>query len=121
MVKGTGQMYITGPDVVKAVTGAEVTHEELGGADSHATRSGVAHFVYESEDECLAEVRRLLGFLPANNVADPPLLPLGDPVDRFDPDLRYWFPMNPTGLRYAGHYLPHRGHWRRGGVGGSPD
>ncbi len=96
MVQGKGQMYITGPDVVKAVTGAEVTHEELGGADSHATRSGVAHFVAATEDECLAEVRRLLSFLPANNLADPPLLPLGDPVDRFDPDLRYLVPDEPN-------------------------
>ena len=64
MVSGTGQMYITGPDVIKAVTGENVTHEELGGAAAHATRSGVAQFVYETEEECLAEVRRLLGFLP---------------------------------------------------------
>ncbi len=96
MVRGTGQMYITGPDVVKAVTGADVTHEELGGAVSHATRSGVAHFVYDSENECLAEVRRLLGYLPSNNLVDPPLLPLGDPVNRIDPDLRYLAPDEPN-------------------------
>ena len=96
MVQGSGQMYITGPDVVKAVTGAEVTHEELGGAASHATRSGVAHFVYESEDECLAAVRRLLSFLPANNLADPPLRLLDDPADRRDPDLRYLAPDEPN-------------------------
>jgi propionyl-CoA carboxylase beta chain len=96
MVRGTGQMYITGPDVVKAVTGAEVTHEELGGADSHATRSGVAHFVHESEDECLDEVRRLLGFLPANNLDDPPLVATNDPADRADPELRYLVPDEPN-------------------------
>ncbi len=92
MVKGTGQMYITGPDVIKAVTGEEVTHEELGGAVSHATRSGVAHFIYESEEECLAEVRRLLGYLPSNNLEDPPAGATGDSPTRVDPDLRYIVP-----------------------------
>ena len=92
MVKGTGQMYITGPDVVKAVTGAEVTHEELGGADSHATRSGVAQFVYETEDECLEEVRRLLSFLPLNNIEDGPTYDSDDPIDRANQELRYVVP-----------------------------
>ncbi len=92
MVKSTGQMYITGPDVIKAVTGEEVTHEELGGAVSHATRSGVAHFIYESEEECLAEVRRLLGYLPSNNLEDPPAAATGDSPTRVDPDLRYIVP-----------------------------
>jgi propionyl-CoA carboxylase beta chain len=96
MVQGTGQMYITGPDVVKAVTGAEVTHEELGGAAAHATRSGVAHFVYQTEDDCLAEVRRLLGFLPANNLEDPPLTSTSDPTDRADPELRHLVPDAPN-------------------------
>ncbi len=92
MVQGTGQMYITGPDVIKAVTGEEVTHEELGGAASHATRSGVTHFVFESEEECLEEVRRLLSFLPSNNVDDAPFFPSDDPPDRDDPELRYLAP-----------------------------
>ena len=96
MVRGTGQMYITGPDVVKAVTGADVTHEELGGADSHATRSGVAHFVSDNEDDCLADVRRLLSFLPSNNLADSPRMPIGDTVARIDPDLRYLVPDEPN-------------------------
>ena len=87
MVSGTGQMYITGPDVIKAVTGEEVTHEELGGAAAHATRSGVAQFVYETEEECIAEVRRLLGFLPGNNLDDGPLLVTGDGAGLVDPDL----------------------------------
>ncbi|HIN06675.1 MAG TPA: methylmalonyl-CoA carboxyltransferase, partial [Dehalococcoidia bacterium] len=65
MVKELGQMYITGPDVIKAVTGEDVTHEQLGGAATHATRSGVAQFVYDSEEECLEEVRHLLSFLPS--------------------------------------------------------
>ena len=92
MVKGTGQMYITGPDVVKAVTGVEVTHEELGGADAHATRSGVAQFVHETEEECLEEVRRLLSFLPANNLEDSPTYEADDPAGRSDPELRYLVP-----------------------------
>ena len=87
MVSGTGQMYITGPDVIKAVTGEEVTHEELGGAAAHATRSGVAQFVYETEEECIAEVRRLLGFLPGNNLDDGPLVVTGDEAGQADPDL----------------------------------
>ena len=92
MVKGTGQMYITGPDVIKAVTGEEVTHEDLGGAATHATRSGVAQFVYETEEECFNEVRRLLSFLPSNNLEDTPLEVTGDPVTRREPDLRYLVP-----------------------------
>ncbi len=92
MVKGNGQMYITGPDVIKAVTGEEVTHEQLGGAEPHATRSGVAHFVYETEEECINEVRHLLSFLPSNNVDDPPAEMADDPPDRREPDLRYMVP-----------------------------
>jgi acetyl-CoA carboxylase carboxyltransferase component len=92
MVQGMGQMYITGPDVIRAVTGEEVTHEELGGAASHATHSGVAHFVSESEEECLADVRRLLSFLPSNNLEDPPLAASGDAPSRQDPELRYLIP-----------------------------
>ena len=92
MVRGTSQMYITGPDVIKAVTGEDVTHEELGGAESHATRSGVAQFVYDSEEECLAGVRRLLGFLPGNNLEDPPAAFTGDSPTRSDPELRYLVP-----------------------------
>ena len=96
MVRGTGQMYITGPDVVRAVTGAQVTHEELGGADAHATRSGVAHFVYESDEECLEEVRRLLSFLPSNNLDDPPVFATADPAVRSDEGLRYLVPDEPN-------------------------
>ena len=92
MVKETGQMYITGPDVIKAVTGEDVTHEQLGGAISHATRSGVTHFIYDTEEECLAEVRHLLSFLPSNNLEDPPLTRTVDSPTRTDPDLRYLVP-----------------------------
>ncbi len=92
MVKEIGHMYITGPDVIKAVTGEDVTHEQLGGAVSHATRSGVTHFIYDTEKECLEEVRRLLGFLPSNNLEDPPLVGTADPATRADAGLRYLVP-----------------------------
>ena len=82
MAKGIGQMYITGPDVIKAVTGEEVTHEDLGGAMSHATKSGVAHFALESEQECFEQVRRLISFLPSNNMEDPPEQPATDDPNR---------------------------------------
>ena len=95
MVKEIGQMYITGPDVIRAVTGEEVGHEELGGAATHATRSGVAHFVCETEEECINEVRHLLSYLPGNNVDDPPQDPADDPADRREPDLRYMVPEDP--------------------------
>ncbi len=72
MVRETSYMFLTGPDVVKEVTGADVTHEELGGADMHATTSGVSHFVYDDEETCLAEVRYLLSLLPSNNRETPP-------------------------------------------------
>jgi propionyl-CoA carboxylase beta chain len=72
--KKTSYMFITGPDVIKTVTHEEVTHEELGGADTHNTRSGVAHFEGESEVETLTMVRELLSFVPSNNVDDPPFV-----------------------------------------------
>ena len=81
------QMYITGPDVVRAVTGEDVTHQQLGGAEVHATRSGVAHFAVEGDEACLQEVRRLLSFLPANNMEDPPAADSGDDPKRQAPDL----------------------------------
>jgi acetyl-CoA carboxylase carboxyltransferase component len=74
MTEGIGQMYITGPDVIRSVTGEEITHEDLGGADAHARRSGVAHFAIDGEHETLDEVRRLLSFLPSNNAEDAPLI-----------------------------------------------
>ncbi|PKB72674.1 MAG: methylmalonyl-CoA carboxyltransferase [SAR202 cluster bacterium Io17-Chloro-G7] len=92
MVKELGQMYITGPDVIKAVTGEEVSHEQLGGAATHATRSGVAHFIYDTEEECLSEVRHLLSFLPSNNLEDTPLVANRVGSSMNDPDLRYLIP-----------------------------
>jgi methylmalonyl-CoA decarboxylase subunit alpha len=82
MTEGTGQMYITGPDVVAAVTGEVVTHEELGGAHTHATRSGVATFVSATEEDCLDHVRYLLSFLPQNNMEPPPAYPPSDDAER---------------------------------------
>jgi propionyl-CoA carboxylase beta chain len=82
MVKGTSHMFITGPDVVKAATGEVVTQEELGGAMTHATKSGVANFVFDDEQTCLEQVRYLLSFLPANNLEDPPYFEPDDEPDR---------------------------------------
>ena len=82
MVKGTSYMFITGPDVIKAVTGEEVTFEELGGASTHASRSGIAQFIAEDEASCLAQVRYLLSFLPSNNLEDPPAFAPTDDPDR---------------------------------------
>ena len=85
MTAGTSQMYITGPEVVRAVTQDEVTHEELGGAGVHSSKSGVAHFAIEGEEDCLTEVRRLLSFIPSNNMEDPPFAePVDDPERRCD-------------------------------------
>jgi len=96
MTEGSGQMYITGPDVIRSVTGEEVTHEELGGADAHATRSGVAHWAIAGEEATLTEVRRLLSFLPLNNAEDPPYAPGGDSPDRIDEELLSIVPAEPN-------------------------
>src|SRR5215203_2365292 len=72
MVAGLGQMFITGPDVIRTVTGEEVSHEELGGAAAHMERSGVAHLIASDEDDLNAQIRYLLSFLPSNNLEDPP-------------------------------------------------
>jgi acetyl-CoA carboxylase carboxyltransferase component len=83
MVRETSHMFITGPEVIRAVTGEDVTFEELGGAMTHASKSGVASFVSQDEDECLAMVRHLLSYLPSNNVEDPPsFAPIDDPERR---------------------------------------
>jgi acetyl-CoA carboxylase carboxyltransferase component len=87
MVRGTSQMFITGPDVVKAVTGEEITQNGLGGADVHAETSGVCHFAFEDEESCLTEVRYLLSLLPQNNRERPPRAATGDPADRRSPAL----------------------------------
>jgi len=92
MVKGTGQMYITGPDVIKAVTGEEVSLEQLGGAMVHASRSGNCHFVAESDHDCLEQIRRLLSYLPQNNMEEPPIVEPTDDPNRMDQELLYIAP-----------------------------
>jgi propionyl-CoA carboxylase beta chain len=88
MVRNTSYMFVTGPDVIKAVTHENVSAEELGGAQTHGTTSGVAHFAADGEDECLALIRELMTFLPQNNMEDPPLRPTQDPADRRDEALQ---------------------------------
>jgi acetyl-CoA carboxylase carboxyltransferase component len=87
MVRGTSHMFITGPEVVRSVTREDVTFEALGGAGVHGEKSGVAHFLCPDEAAALADVRRLLGFLPANNAAAPPYHEPADPPDRLAPEL----------------------------------
>jgi acetyl-CoA carboxylase carboxyltransferase component len=96
MVQGTSHMFITGPDVVKTVTGEDVTLEELGGAMSHATKSGVATFVSPDEKACLDDVRHLLSFLPSNNLEEPPREMTGDDGDRLVPELIDIMPASPN-------------------------
>jgi propionyl-CoA carboxylase beta chain len=96
MVKDTSYMFIAGPDAIKSVTHEEVTKEELGGARAHSTKSGVAHFTFDTEEATLQAVRELLGFLPPNNVDDPPSQPCSDDVARRDESLRTIVPDNPA-------------------------
>ncbi len=96
MTKDTSHMFITGPEVIKEVTREEVTFDELGGAMTHASRSGVAHFAADDEEHCLALVRQLLSFLPQNNMEDPPTVPSGDPPDRSDETLNTVVPASPS-------------------------
>src|SRR5207302_584789 len=96
MTKGTSHMFITGPDVVKTVTGEDVTQEELGCAMTHASKSGVASFVYEDERQCLEEVRYLLSFLPSNNLEDPPYVAPEDDPERACPGLVDLIPDSPN-------------------------
>ena len=96
MVKNTSYMFVTGPDVIRAVTHETVSAEELGGATTHGTTSGVAHFAADSEEECLALMRELMTFLPQNNLEDPPVRPTQDPPDRRDEDLQTIVPDQPN-------------------------
>ena len=121
MVNETSHMFITGPDVVKTVTGEEVTLEQLGGAMSHATKSGVTHFVMPDEKACLDEVRYLLSFLPANNMEEPPRGDRSDDPDRLCEDLRDILPASPnqpydmkkviTSVVDDGDYVEVHSHW----------
>ena len=92
MVEKTSYMFITGPDVIRTVTHEEVTKEELGGAHTHATTSGVSHFTAASDAACIARMRELMSFLPSNNSEDPPRRPSQDPVDRDVPELEQLVP-----------------------------
>lgn len=87
MVENTSYMFITGPQVIKAVTGEEVTFEALGGADVHTAKSGVAHFSSPNEEVCIGEIRRLIGFLPDNNLSDVPIVPSTDDPNRLSEEL----------------------------------
>ncbi len=95
MVENVGQMFVTGPEVVKEVLSQDVSFEELGGAKTHATKSGVAHFVAKNEYDCIDKIRRLLSFLPQNNSEDAPFLEPADDINRVDPKLLSILPENP--------------------------
>jgi propionyl-CoA carboxylase beta chain len=96
MVKDTSYMFVTGPDVIKTVTHEEVTKEELGGALTHNSRSGVAHFAVDDDRACLALLRELLSYLPSNNLDDAPLRPTDDPPDREEASLDTLIPPEPN-------------------------
>jgi len=95
MVKNTSYMFITGPEVIKAVTGADVTFEKLGGAVTHSTKSGVAHFAAENEKHCLSLIRALLGYIPSSNQEKPPYIDTGDDPNRMDLELASILPDDP--------------------------
>ena len=99
MVRDSSYMFVTGPDVVRTVTQEEVTHEELGGASTHTERSGVADLAFENDVQALAEVRRMIDFLPPNNRDNPPVWPTDDPPERTSPRSTRWsrpIPTSPT-------------------------
>jgi propionyl-CoA carboxylase beta chain len=96
MARDTSYMFITGPDVIRAVTHEEVTKETLGGAMTHNTKSGVAHFAATDDRDALLLIRDLLSFMPSNNMEEPPLRPNDDPADRADESLNSLVPENPN-------------------------
>jgi len=96
MVRKTSYMFVTGPKVVKTVTHEEVTSEELGGADTHATKSGVAHFACDGEVDCIEKVKKLLSFMPQNNLEDTPFIECTDDIHRTDPELDSIVPEDPN-------------------------
>jgi acetyl-CoA carboxylase carboxyltransferase component len=95
MVKNTSYMFITGPDVIKSVTGEEISFEDLGGAMAHNVKSGVAQFACESDADAIEQIKKLLGYLPGNNLEDPPLAPCADPAGREEPALDAIVPDSP--------------------------
>jgi propionyl-CoA carboxylase beta chain len=114
MTKATSFMFITGPDVIKAVTHQDVTKDELGGAMAHNTKSGVAHFAAENEEDCLQIIRELLSFIPSNNLEDPPRRTPGDAPDRADERLNTIVPSEsnrPYDIRDAIHLIVDDGYF----------
>ncbi|MFQ5599960.1 MAG: acyl-CoA carboxylase subunit beta, partial [Candidatus Krumholzibacteriia bacterium] len=95
MVDKTAHMFVTGPNVIKMVTNEDVTFEELGGAMTHNSKSGVAHLLAHNDAECLQMIRRLLSYMPQNNLEDPPRADRSDPIDRRDPELDDLVPDDP--------------------------
>ncbi|MCD4788970.1 MAG: acyl-CoA carboxylase subunit beta [Bacteroidales bacterium] len=96
MVKNTSYMFVTGPDVIKTVTHEEVTKNELGGAMTHNSKSGVAHFVAENDEQAMMMLRELLSFIPSNNLEDPPIKPCTDDIHREDEKLQTLIPEDPN-------------------------
>lgn len=96
MSKDSSYMFVTGPKVAKTVTGEDITTEELGGADVHGKKSGVTHFIAENEEEGLLIIRKLLSFLPQNNLEDPPVIESNDPIDRMEDILNDIIPPSPN-------------------------
>lgn len=96
MSKENSYMFVTGPKVVKTVTGEDVTEDRLGGANIHATKSGVAHFVADTEQDGILLIRKLISFLPSNNLEEPPMVNCSDPIDRLEDSLNAIIPDNPN-------------------------
>lgn len=96
MAKNTSYMFVTGPKVVKTVTNEDVTVEDLGGASIHSTKSGVAHFAVDNEEEGIQMLRKLLSYLPSNNMEEPPYIPCNDPINRLEDHLNQIIPDNPN-------------------------
>jgi methylmalonyl-CoA decarboxylase alpha subunit len=96
MVSGTSKMFITGPQVIKAVTGEDVSPEDLGGARAHNQTSGVAHFMSQSEQECFDQIKKLLSYIPSNNLEDAPYKETGDSPDKIIPELNQTVPVDPN-------------------------
>src|ERR671934_89230 len=95
MVENIGQMFVTGPEVVKEVLSQEVSFEELGGAKTHATKSGVAHFIAKNEYDCMDKIKKLLSYIPQNNSEDPAIIETSDDPNRIDTSLVNILPENP--------------------------
>ena len=96
MMEGTSYMFLTGPKVVKTVTGEDVSQENLGGASVHSTKSGVTHFTAQTEEEGLALIRKLLSYIPQNNLEEAPYVDCTDPIDRLEDSLNDIIPDNPN-------------------------